>query len=505
MYSRIQELKSRGFSARQTAKLMRVSRSTVSKYWDMLPEEYAASYQTANRLTTLMAYEQIIVGWLENYPCMTAAQVRDWLEEKYKIDASDRTVRSLVSKLREKHGICKKSEPKREYEAVEELPKGQQMQMDFGEKTVRYAHGSRYQKLRFVVFTLSHSRYKWGYFQEKPFRSADLVQALAMCFEYIGGMPRQLVYDQDSILVVSENSGDIIHTQVFAAFLAETKIETRVCRKSDPQTKGLIEASVKFVKGNFMENRYYVCINSWNESFEEWLIRTGNGKVHGTKKRKPSEMFLEEQEHLLPLYGIAPMLPVSPMERQVRPDNTIIYLSNRYSVPYGTYSRDKIVIISVDGERLLITNEVGDPVASHIISPDKGKLVKLPEHRKNREARSLALLEETVALLGEEFRLFLYHIYQEKPRYTKEQYQVLIQACKEYGRECVLSVVCRCSELGIYSATDVKEAAAALSPTVQHTLSPLQLTIDDPRFHIPVQQRSLSVYADVVGGRGELQ
>jgi len=43
-----------------------------------------------------------------------------------------------------------------------------------------------------------------------------------------------------------------------------------------------------------MENRFYMGIEGLNGAFEEWLNRTGNGKAHGTTKRKPAEMFLEE-------------------------------------------------------------------------------------------------------------------------------------------------------------------------------------------------------------------
>ena len=177
---------------------------------------------------------------------------------------------------------------------MEELPKGWQAQLDFREKKVRDAYSSRYIKLYFVVMALSYSRYKWGVFQERPFTSKDLIGALYGCFEYYGRMPRQLVYDQDSIIVVSENNGDIIHTEAFASFLSESKLETRVCRRNDPETKGRIEATVKFVKQNFMENRFYMGIEGLNGAFEEWLNRTGNGKAHGTTKRKPAEMFLEE-------------------------------------------------------------------------------------------------------------------------------------------------------------------------------------------------------------------
>ena len=38
--------------------------------------------------------------------------------------------------------------------AVEELPMGYQLQLDFGMKTVRDAYSNRYIKLHFVVFTL---------------------------------------------------------------------------------------------------------------------------------------------------------------------------------------------------------------------------------------------------------------------------------------------------------------------------------------------------------------
>ena len=237
MYSQIQDMKGKGFSIRRASRIIRISRNTIRKYWDMDPQTYAETYKAVNRMTALSAYEATVVKWLEAFPNMTAAQIRDWLDEKHHLDAAERTVRRFVANLRGQYGITRQMEPKREYEAVEELPMGYQMQLDFGVKPVRSAYSSKYIKLYFVIFTLSYSRYKWGIFQDRPFLSNDLVKALYGCFEYFGGMPRQLVYDQDSIIVVSENSGDIIHTQTYTAFLAESKLEVRVCRKSDPESK----------------------------------------------------------------------------------------------------------------------------------------------------------------------------------------------------------------------------------------------------------------------------
>jgi transposase len=472
----------------------------------MDPETYAETYKAVNRVTALMTYEGAVVKWLEAYPCMTAAQVRDWLGEKYHLDTNDRTVRRFVAKLREQHGIAKQSEPRREYEAVEELPKGYQMQLDFGEKTVRSAYSSRYIKLYFVVFTLSYSRYKWGVFQDRPFLSSDLVNALYACFEYIGGTPRQLVYDQDAIIVASENGGDIIHTKAFAAFLAELKLEVRVCRKSDPETKGLIEASVKFVKGNFMENRLYMSLEIWNQSFEDWLDRTGNKNKHGTTKRKPIEMFAEEQEHLLPLFGIAPAEIAEDMSRNVRPDNTVWYRSNRYSVPYGTYRHAKEVFLVVDGAKLHIMDSIGElNIATHDVYEGKGRLIKLDSHRRNKDEKAIALREDMVSLLGEEFREYLEVICKEKPRYVKDQFEIVLSACKAYGRETVLAAMAYCKDLELYSANDLRGAAEMLNGSEPAQAPSSRLPVEGERYHIPVQARSLSVYAEVAAGSGVAQ
>ena len=505
MYSKIQEMKEHGFSIRQVSRIIRVSRNTIRKYWEMEPTEYAEKYKAVNRLTAIMAYEQVIIKWLEAYPNMTAAQVRDWLAERHKLDAAERTVRRFVADLRKKHGISKQMEPRREYEAVEELPKGYQMQLDFGMKTARDAYCCRYIKLYFVVFTLSYSRYKWELFQDRPFLSNDLVKALYRCFEYFGGTPRQLVYDQDSIIVVSENSGDIIHTQAFSSFLAETKLEIRVCRKSDPESKGKIEASVKFVKGNFMENRYYMGLDLWNESFEDWLDRTGNKRQNGTTHRKPVDMFDEEREHLLPLYGVAPAEINEEMDRNVRPDNTVLYKSNRYSVPYGTYSRIKKAYLAVSDNNLIIMDQVGEILATHEICLEKGKLIRPESHRRDKREKIKALREKTILLLGEEFREYLEVLCEEKPRYVKEQLDLILHTCETYGRAIVLTAMEYCKVRSLYSANDLRDASETMSGQTPLQAVPNRLPVEDERYHIPVQKRALSVYTQAAASKSFLQ
>lgn len=166
------------------------------------------SQDTARHSSQLDKFREVITGWLREYPDLSGAQVHDWLRERYEnCRVSERSVRRYLSRLRRQLGIEKKPVG-RQYQAVPDPPFGQQLQVDFGEQTVRKACGGTI-KLRVVAVVLANSRYKWGFCSDKPFTSKSLVVALGQCFHYLGGVPEELVFDQDHLVSVSENYGDI--------------------------------------------------------------------------------------------------------------------------------------------------------------------------------------------------------------------------------------------------------------------------------------------------------
>ena len=326
VYNSIKQLKDMGFKRAAVAAQLQINRRTVDRYWAMTADEYEAQQQTLKRGSSLDDYRDQILYWLRAYPTLSAAQVCDWLKEHYKEDFRERTVSRYVKRLREEYGLKKAPNP-RDYEAVPELPMGQQVQVDFGQLLMPNVDGGQ-TRVYAAAFLLSASRYKYAEMQSRPFTAADLVNMSHNCFRYFGGMPREMVFDQDSIVCVSENAGDIVYTYEFEKFRQETKMNIYMCRGADPESKGKIENTVKYIKGNFLSNRLYVDDGILNGSCLEWLARTANAKVHGTTKRIPVEVFQEEREQLRPLVGFdEASRPV--VCRTVRKDNTIIYDSNR--------------------------------------------------------------------------------------------------------------------------------------------------------------------------------
>jgi transposase len=334
----------------------------------MTAEEYEA--MSRRRTRVMDVHRAAILRWLEEHPTMTAAQVGDWLKEHYSTAYPERTVSRYVKELREANGLPKATVESRAYEAVEEMPPGKQMQVDFGEKWMVSAEGDRV-KVRFAAFVLSHSRYKYLQFQNRPFTTVDLVRALRDCFSYMGGIPQELVLDQDSIATVSENYGDVVYTYEFEKLRQDCKFAVYLCRKADPESKGKIENVVQFVKGNFLENRVYADDDILNSCTREWLERTDNAKVHGTTKLVPQVVFETEREFLRPL----PQSAATGREhicRTVRKDNTILYDSNRYSVPLGTYNTQREVQIEARDGVLHTSRQCSARPSANTCSPPVG-------------------------------------------------------------------------------------------------------------------------------------
>ncbi|WP_242009803.1 hypothetical protein [Halalkalibacter nanhaiisediminis] len=64
---------------------------------------------------------------------------------------------------------------------------------------------------------------------------------------------------------MNENGGDLILTKEFQQYKQTRKLNLRVCRKADPESKGKIENVVGFIKYNFAKHRVFHTIESWNE------------------------------------------------------------------------------------------------------------------------------------------------------------------------------------------------------------------------------------------------
>ena len=503
MYQDLQQLKAMGLNKSQVKRRLGIDWKTVDRYWKVTPDEFSEMRRNNQRTKKLEKYEDQIVRWLQEHPDISSAQVHDWLKEHYPdYHGKERTLRRYVASLRIKHGI-KKSVKVRQYQATEEMPMGYQAQVDLGFINLKNTEGQKV-KLTGLGLVLSRSRQKYVEWEDKPLTTARFIHMHYRAFEFMGGVPEEIVYDQDRLLAISENFGDVIFTAEFERFRQQMGFRVYLCRKNDPETKGKIEAVIKYAKNNYARHRIFDNITDFNQGCIEWLARTGNANIHGTTKMVPAEVFKEEQKHLKPIPNIINQ-PEEIVTRQVRKDNTIWFNGNRYTLPLGSYYPEREVVIKEDQGLLSIFDlNTGEQLAIHRIALEKGKLISNNNHKRDHSAKIAELFENTLANLGgsETAVAFLKGIRKEKPRYIRDQYDLINRTIANHDAETIFQALSHCLERRIFSAVEFAIALDYVAQTKESKTSGsiLDTSAIPPAYRIKTEVRNISEYAAIYGG-----
>lgn len=510
MYAEIQKLKKLGYKKQRVARQLEIDTKTVRKYWDMPEEEYITQqYESKERTKNMDPYREYVLDKLREHREITSAIIYDNLREEFgDFEPSYRSVRRYVLMLREAEGLPAAVKI-RQYMEVQELPPGFQAQVDMGQKKVKDANGKRV-KVYIFAMVLSCSRYKYVCFQLEPFTAKSFCEAHDRAFRYFGGRPVEIVYDQDRVMVVSENCGDILYTETFESYKNYAGFSIRLCRGHDPESKGKIEAVVKYVKGNFLSCRIFHGIARLNSDGLSWLDRTGNGMVHETTKMIPKVAFTQEQKHLKP----APELggsEIIPKVANVRKNNVVFYRQNRYQMPKGTYRPGRKTRIEVDEAGGLVRfydYHSGEMLEEHALAAGVGKCVRNSRGshpQRDSKTRYRELIDKVLEGFGrnEQAELYIGSMMALKPRYTRDQMSMVAKLQEKYTRDELLRAVSYCMERELFTATDFGDTLEYFA-VKRETGKPSGVPLPLKYSLITAEKRPLDAYASLMKGGAAL-
>jgi transposase len=460
MYHEIKKLQRLGYGKNKITRELRIDKKTVIKYWEMDEEEYR-QYLDKSRYRDKeydSLREEILDLYLKNENIkIPVSAVYDYLEEmRGKLPANENSLRNYIRYM-EETGELVISTRRRYYSMVPEMPYGKQLQIDFGQKK-NHRGGTYY----IFAAVLSASRFKYAALQERPFTAQDLIEHLLNCFDYMQGMPEELVIDQDCTMVVDENAGDIIYTKDFDAFIGEMGIKMRVCRKADPESKGKIENFIKYIKYNFFAIRKFEYLKEASESLIKWLERRANGKISQTTKKIPGIEIEEERKHLKPVrQSIYRKQTAGEREERAVSDKCRITVdTSQYDLP-DKY-RNQTVEIFKTGEKLFVFDRhSGTEIADYQLSLIPGQIVKNRAVSREMGVKLKALKQEVAGYFTlENWGSFLDINFMTFARYTRDQ---CIEARKYfYNQEIDLEMFGRaityCLENKTYSMSNLNDS-----------------------------------------------
>ena len=507
MYAEIHKRKRMGYSQRAVARELDVDRKTIRRYWEMSEDRYAEYLLASKKRTKILdPYREFIEEQLREYPEITSAIIDGKLRLRYAdFEPSYRSVRLYIANLREELGLPP-MKAVRQFSEVAELPPGLQAQVDMGEQKLPDMYGNRV-KVYIFAMVMSHSRKKYAIIQDHKFNAQEFVVAHDMAFRYFGGRTREIVYDQDRVMSVSENAGDLVLTEVFETYAKYAGFSIHLCRGADPQSKGKIERVVGYIKNHYLTCRKYCGISELNSDLMKWLDCVANTKVHDTTKMIPDRVFIEESRHLKSVPTLS--APIHPKTAVIRKTNVVHYLQNRYELPRGTYFPGRMARIEADSQSGRVsfydagTNEL---LVRHNISYSKGRLVSLPKNGERFKATKYETLKVKVLKeFGEMTRAdgFITEIMQRYPRYIRDQLAIISKCQEQYAAEEIKRALEYCTQRELFSANDFRDTLtyfreAEPLPLLKSPELPVKYSI------VRAETRPVSVYAAAMDGGAAL-
>lgn len=436
-------------SGRLIARRLHCSRHTVAAALEL---QQPPTPEPTRRDSLLDPYLEQIKELLSRYPDLSAVRIREEIArgpQGYR--GSTTVLRRYLRRVRPARG--------RVYQEVPYRP-AQAMQVDWGE-CGRVQVGSTTRKVSVFVAVLCYSRLLFIEFTLSQ-RKAEFYRGLVNALNFFGGSPRTVIFDNLKAAVLNGAGRSACYHPEFLALCGYFWVQPLACARHDPESKGLVEGSVRYVKHNALAGRadQLLRFEDYLALAPYWRDQVANLRRHETTHERPIDRFEQERALLRPL----PALPFDTDEvvaAIVSPHARIAFDGNRYSVPPQFVRRP--ITLRANHAQLRLLHE-GQVVAQHVRSYERGQLLVLPEHRLAaltlRQRPTQQTREQEFDAWGPEARAFHLGL-NSRPVKSSVHVRRLLNLAQLYGRTPVLAAISRALELATYDAASVENLLLA--------------------------------------------
>jgi len=389
---------------------------------------------------------------LARYPNLSAVRIQEEISKPPEgYSGSVIVLRRYLRKIRPARG--------RVYQEVPYEP-AQAMQVDWGE-CGRITVGSTSRKVSVLVATLCYSRLTYIEFSLSQHK-AEFYRLLVHALTFYGGSPRAIIFDNLKTAVLNGSGRQACFHPDFLALCGHFCLQPIACERRDPESKGIVEGGVRYVKHNALAGRddELLTFADYVAFAPRWRDSVANVRIHETTRERPLDRFQGER----PLLRSLPSLPFDTDEvvpRVVSTHAQVEFDGNRYSVPPGLAR--KTVTLRADGGELRVLY-AGQVVAQHARSYERRQSIVLPEHRlaalQQRKRSARTTLEQQFDDLGPEARQFHLQL-KTRPVKTGTHLRRLLVLVRLYGRREVVAAIVRATHLETYDAAYVENLLLA--------------------------------------------
>ena len=255
---------------------------------------------------------------------------------------------------------------------MEDTAPGEVAELDFGRLgLIHDQETGRHRTVWALLLVLGYSRhcFVWPTFSQKL---EDVIAGLESAWTFFDGIPKYLVVDNFPAAVAG---ADALHPRLTRGFLEYSQHRgfiTDPSRARHPKDKPKVERGIQYVRERFFKGGEFRDLADIREQASRWCRDVAGRRIHGTTRRQPLAVFLdEERKALLPwggeLYEITHWRSV-----KVHLDHHVACQYALYSVPSSLCPPGQQVEIGL-GSKLVRIYHRGRLIKSHVRQPKGGR------------------------------------------------------------------------------------------------------------------------------------
>jgi transposase len=243
-----------------------------------------------------------------------------------------------------------------------ETEPGRQAQVDVGHFTYRNPEG-RLRKTYCLAMVLGYSRMLYVEFLPRP-GQMEILKAIRNAFDYLGGVPHEILSDNASSLVRKAATKDrpVEWSETYLDFARHFGFVPRACRAYWARGKGKVERPIRYIRDSFWPTGFED-LGDLNRQVIQWLEGTANIRIHGTTYEQPVRRWAAEK---LDPVNPRPYVISSLGTRRVSNDCLVSWNARKYSAPWPLAGHDVRVREFETG--VLAVEHEGAAVARHEVA-----------------------------------------------------------------------------------------------------------------------------------------
>jgi transposase len=287
-WAQVRALAADGVSEREIARRVGINRRTVAR---LARSEEPPRYRRPPAGSKLDPFEPVLRWLLQEWPLIKAPRATELLREEYGYEGS---VDLVKRRLRELRPPTVRPAQRTGYRP------GQVLQLDWAEMPTRPTVAGRERRVYALVASLPYSGAQTAFFSFEMTLEAFL-EGHVRAFEWLGGVPRECVYDNLRAVVARREGEQVVWSARFLHLRGHHGFHATACTPATPREKGSVEAAVRYLKSAFWPARRFAGLGELDERYADWRDRICNRRLHTTGRFPVDERLAEERRALRPL------------------------------------------------------------------------------------------------------------------------------------------------------------------------------------------------------------